>query len=154
MASIPHAHRSDTPLERPDHAATNAGGRTRYGEGSPVVLKIESATSEYKPYHEEPTRIAPLQGPQTQEKTVGPRATEVHQKRAPALVAKPLTHATKVAAIQALGHLPLTHTCAQLVLERYLGHHPALFTLSGAVGTGLHQMLEARCAQANDMLQE
>ena len=40
-----------------------------------MVLKIESATSESEPYHEEPTRIVPLQGPQTQEKTVGPCAT-------------------------------------------------------------------------------
>ena len=83
-----------------------------------------------------------------------PVPLELQQKRVLALLAKPLTHATKVTATQALGCLPPTHTCAKLVLERYLGHHPALFTLPGIVGTGLHRMLEELRAQANDMLQE
>ena len=146
VASVPHVHRGDTP--------PNAGGRIGGREGSTVVLQVESATSEPKPYYEEPARTVPLQGPQTQENTVGPRA-------AGSAPEKSTCYSSQAPHTRHQGHshpstwtfASDTHTRAQLVLERYLGHHPALFTLPSAVGAGLHQMLEERRAQANNMLQ-
>ena len=41
-----------------------------------MVLQVESAASEPKPYLEEPVRTMPLQGPQIQEKTPSPRAAQ------------------------------------------------------------------------------
>ena len=79
---------------------------------------------------------------------------QVHQKRAHAPVAKPLTHATELRAFQAISRLPPSHTNARVVLQRYLGHQPALFSLPIEVSTELQQILEAQHTLANNMLKE
>ena len=81
-------------------------------------------------------------------------STDVHHKRALDPGTKLSTHATKITAIRAIGGLPETETRAQKVVERYLRHHPVLFTLHDALSTGLHETLETGRARANDMLQE
>ena len=77
------------------------GGGTGGKKGIPVVFVVEGTKSEPKPYHEERMGTMLLQSPQTQEKPSVPVSPDVHEKRALALVTKPLMHATKITAIQA-----------------------------------------------------
>ena len=49
-------------------------------------------------------------------------STHTHQEKAQALLARPLTHATKVETIKMLTNMPSTATALHTQLERHLGH--------------------------------
>ena len=80
--------------------------------------------------------------PKKKRKAATATATHTHQKKAQALLAKPLTHTTKVEAIKMLTNLPPTSSTLRAQLERHLGHRPEDLPLPKEVGQALSQTLE------------
>ena len=76
-----------------------------------------------------------------------------HQQKAQALLAKPLTQATKVEVIKVLTNMPSTSAALEVQLERHLGHTSEDLPLHREVGHALSQTLEERRSLANTLLQ-
>ena len=91
--------------------------------------------------------------PKKKRKAATAAATHAHQKKAQAVLTKPLTHTTKVEAIKVLTNLPPTSSALRVQLERHLGHRPEDLPLPKEVGQALSQALEERQTLANTLLQ-
>ena len=86
-------------------------------------------------------------------KTAQTAPTHMHQQKAQALLARPLTHATKVETIKVLTSMPSIATALHTQLERHLGHRVEDLTIHKEVGHALSQTLEKRRILANTLLQ-
>ena len=86
-------------------------------------------------------------------KTAQTAPTHTHQQKAQALLARPLTHATKVETIKVLTSMPSTATALHTQLERHLGHRVEDLPIHNEVGHALSQTLEERRNLANTLLQ-
>ena len=91
--------------------------------------------------------------PKKKRKAATAAAAHAHQKKAQALLAKPLTYTTKVEAIKVLTNLPPTSVALRVQLERHLGHRPEDLPLPKEVGQALSQAPEERRTMANTFLQ-
>ena len=86
-------------------------------------------------------------------KTAQTAPTHTHQQKAQALLARPLTHATKVETIKVLTNMPSTTTSLHTQLERHLGHRVDDLPIHKDVGHALSQTPEERRILANTLLQ-
>ena len=82
-------------------------------------------------------------------KTAQTAPTHTHQQKAQALLARPLTHATKVETIKILTNMPSTTTSLHTQLERHLGHRVDDLPIHKDVGHALSQTPEERRILAN-----
>ena len=86
-------------------------------------------------------------------KTAQTTPAHTHQQQARALLARPLTHATKVETIKVLTSTPSAAISLHTQLERHLGHRVEDLPIHKDVGHALSQTLEERRILANTLLQ-
>ena len=86
-------------------------------------------------------------------KTAQTAPAHTHQQQAWALLARPLTHATKVETIKVLTSMPSADISLHTQLERHLGHRVENIPIHKEVGHALSQTLEERRILVNTLLQ-
>ena len=86
-------------------------------------------------------------------KTAQTAPAHTHQQQARALLARPLTHATKVETIKVLTSMPSAAISLHTQLKRHLGHRIEDLPIHKDVGHALSQTLQERRILANTLLQ-